>query len=57
MSAANPGNLTTVQVLLEKHADIKKTNEDGMTVLDIIAIKESNEVNLKLLELLRHYHT
>jgi ankyrin repeat protein len=57
MSAANQGNLTTVQVLLDKGANIKQTNADGLTVLDIIAIKEPNEVNLKLLELLRQYNT
>ena len=57
MSAANQGHLATVQVLLDEGADIKQTNEDGMTVLDIIAIKEPNEVNLKLLALLKQYQT
>jgi serine/threonine-protein phosphatase 6 regulatory ankyrin repeat subunit B len=57
MSAANQGHLTTVQVLLDEGVDIKQTNADGMTVLDIIAIKEPNEMNLKLLALLKQYQT
>ncbi len=57
MSAAEQGHLTTVQVLLDEGADIKRTNADGMTVLDIIAIKEPNEVNLRRLALLKQHQT
>lgn len=57
MAAANQGHLTIMQALLDKNADIKQTNGDGMTVFDIIERKDSNEVKVRLLELVQKYRT
>jgi hypothetical protein len=57
MAAANQGHLTIMQALLDKNADTKQTNGDGMTVFDIIESKDSNEVKVRLLELVQKYRT
>ncbi len=57
MFAAEKGHLTIMQALLDKNADTKQTNKAGMTVFNIIERKDSNEMKVRLLELVQKYRT